>query len=402
MTFMPLPRVIALVTAITLTAAPAAFGDRRSQALSAEAYTAAYNLDYVRAADLFKQAIAADPNDAAAYRGAAALAWLQVLFFRGTVQVEDYLGRMSSSDVKMPNPPADLNATFRTNVDRAIALGEAAVARRDDDASAHYALGAGLALVASYSGSVEGKMFAALRAARRAYAEHERTLALDPKRKDASLVVGTYRYIISTLPMVMRAAAYVVGFSGGKEEGIRLVQEAAEYDSDVRSDAQFALVIIYSRERRYDDALRTIQALERTYPQNRLLVLEEGSASLRAKRPADAERVLDAGIAALQQDPRPRMPGEEGRWRFKRGVARLQLGKLAEAEADLTAATAAPGVPDWLRGRIRLETGKLADLLGNRDRAEIEYRAAIGLANRSSDPEAEAEARRYLAQPYKR
>src|SRR5512135_749883 len=120
-------RLVALAVLLALATAPAASADQRSQSLRREAYSAAYNLDYIRAAELFKEASTADPSDAAAYRGAAALAWLQILFFRGTVQVEDYLGRMSSSDVKMPAPPVDLDATFRKNVERAIALGEAAV-----------------------------------------------------------------------------------------------------------------------------------------------------------------------------------------------------------------------------------------------------------------------------------
>ena len=55
--------------------------------------------------------------------------------------------------------------------------------------------------------------------ARRAYNEHERVLALAPARKDAGLIVGTYRYLVASLSMPVRWMAYVAGFGGDKERG---------------------------------------------------------------------------------------------------------------------------------------------------------------------------------------
>ena len=70
-------------------------------------------------------------------------------------------------------------------------------------------------------------MFAGFKAARRAYDEHEKVLLLDGSRKDAGLVVGTYRYVVSTLSLPLRMMAYVVGFGGGRERGIATLQETA-------------------------------------------------------------------------------------------------------------------------------------------------------------------------------
>ena len=205
-----------------------------------------------RAIDLFRQAIAADPNDAAAWRGAASVVWLRILFLRGTILVEDYLGRLKGSgDVKMPAPPSDLDKAFHEYIDRAIALGEKAVDAHYRDASAHYDLSAALGLAASYSATVEGKVIGSLKLARRSYSEGEMVLELDKRRKEAGLVLGTYRYLVSTLPMPVRWMAYIVGFGGGKEEGLRLIEEAAKHPSDIQADARFALVLMYNRERRY-------------------------------------------------------------------------------------------------------------------------------------------------------
>lgn len=394
--------LLALALAFTVVTGATVAANERSEALRREAYAAAYNLDHDRANDLFRQAIAADPTDAAAYRGAAAVNWLQVLFLRCTILVDDYLGHItSSSDVEMPAPPAALDTAFHQDIDRAIALGEKEVAKRYNDASSHYDLGAALGLYASYSGTVEGRVFGAMRMARRSFSENEMVLDLDPRKKEAGLVLGTYRYLVSTLPMPVRWMAYIVGFGGGKEEGIELVEQAAAHPSDIQTDARFALVLLYNREHRYADAVNVVRGLERSYPRNRLLALEEASTLLRAGRPAEAEKALDEGIVRLRQDTRLRMPGEDGRWHYKRGMARLQLGKLAEAEEDLTLALGAKDMRGWVLARIRVELGKLADLRGDRAKAQGEYRAALALIRTSPDREAEAEATRLLAQPYR-
>ncbi len=392
----------ALLLAITILPGASAAANPRSEALRREANEVAYNLDFERAKDLFAQAIAADPNDAAAYRGAASLSWLRVLFLRGTVLVEDYLGHVkSTSDVPMPAPPPDLDTAFHQQIDRAIALGEDAVDQRYNVASSHYELGAALGIYASYAGSVEGRVFGAMRLARRAFSESEMALELDSHETQAGLVAGTYRYLVSTLPMAVRVMAYIVGFGGGKEEGLRLIEKAAASQNEVQADAKTALVLIYNRERRFDDAVKVLRDLERSYPQNRLFLLEEASTLLRGNRPAEADKVLEDAMARLEQDARPRMPGEDGRWHFKRGMARLLLGRLNEAEEDLKAALAAPGIRGWVQARIHVELGKLADLRGDRAGAQREYRAALAIGKTVHDDEAESQASQFLAKAYK-
>ena len=66
-----------------------------SAALRAKAAAATYNLDHEVALATFKEAVAADPNDAGAYRGLATSLWLSITFRRGNMTVDDYLGRPS-------------------------------------------------------------------------------------------------------------------------------------------------------------------------------------------------------------------------------------------------------------------------------------------------------------------
>ena len=152
------------------------------------------------------------PDDPAPHRSLASVLWLNLLFRRGAVTVDHYLGSFSRSSVDLAKPPAG----HRSRIPHA--RGRARSRWRSDgsqsnpqDAQAHYDLGAALGLQASYVATVEGKMLAGFRAARRAYDEHEKVLALDPSRNDAGLIVGTYRYLVSTLSLPMRMLAYVAG-----------------------------------------------------------------------------------------------------------------------------------------------------------------------------------------------
>ena len=145
------------------------------------------------------------------------------------------------------------------------------------------------------------------------------------------------------MALPMRLVAYAAGFGGGREKGIALVQEAADYDGENRTDARVALVLLFNRERRYDEALKQLDRLRAEYPRNRLFWLETGGTFLRAGRHADANRVLTEGIDRFADDTRPRMFGEGALWYQKRGAARAALGLAAEARDDLQKSIAAEG-----------------------------------------------------------
>jgi tetratricopeptide (TPR) repeat protein len=223
------------------------------------------------------------------------------------------------------------------------------------------------------------------RAARRAYDAHEKVMELDPSRKDAGLIVGTYRYIISTLSLPMRMMAYVVGFGGGRERGISMLEETSRAGGDNRTDALFALILVYNREKRYDDALKVLEELRRLYPRNRLVVLEAGSTALRAGRHDEAVRMLTEGLRMLPADTSRRIPGEEALWRYKRGAALAALKSVEPALADLRAATA-PDAQAWVHGRARVEMARLAWARGDRDGAKSEASQAQALCEKGRDP----------------
>jgi tetratricopeptide (TPR) repeat protein len=298
--------------------------------------------------------------------------------------VDDYLGKVSKPSSAPTPPPPEIAAAFRAAVDRSVALARERIAANPREAEGHFQLGSALGLRASYIATVDSSAIGAFRVAREAYEEHEKALELDPRRKDAELIVGTYRYIVSTLILPLRWVAYAAGFGGDKERGIAMIEEAAAYPGDNQPDAQTALILIYNREKRYDDALKHLAALREKYPRNRLFWLESGSTLLRAGRPADAERLLDRGLSMFADDTRPRMFGEDALWYYKRGAARSALGRAKDAQSDLTRAIAAEG-RKWVHGRSHLELARIAAKAGERETARSEARAAITLCEADND-----------------
>ena len=365
------------------------------EALRARGVQLVYEHEHDEAIKLLRQAAALAPDNPTNHRALANAIWLKMLFQRGAVTVDHYLGSFSRPRVDLRKPPPELAAEFSTEIAKAVELSEKRVAARPRDAQARYDLGAAVGLQASYVASIDGKLLAGFRAARRAYSEHETVMELDPSRKDAWVTVGTYRYIISTLSAPMRAMAYIAGFGSGKERGIKMLEETAAAGGESGTDALFALVLLYNREKRYDDALRSLQELRRMHPRNRLVVLEAGSTALRAGRAAQADAFLTEGLALLAKSTGAKIPGEETLWRYKRGAARTALGRLEEAAEDLKVA-AGPEAQTWVQGRTHVELGRIAIRRGNRSAAATELRQAETLCQQGNDQPCVDDARMLL------
>jgi tetratricopeptide (TPR) repeat protein len=362
------------------------------------AFTAAYNLDHDQAIAHARRAVALGPESSRAHRGLASILWLHMLFERGAVSVDTYLGNITKFQATLPKPNQAEAEEFKRVVARAIDLANARLKVNPRDVQATFDAGAAYGIQASYVASVEGSMMSAFGIAKRAFSAQEDVLERDPSRVGAGLIVGTYRYLVSTFNLATRVVAYVVGFGGGKEKGIALL-EAAVKDPEARVYAQAALMLIYSREGRHGDVMRIARGLAADFPRNRLFVLEEGAAAIRAGRHAEADATLTRGLDMLRKDARPKVPGEEALWLYKRGLARVYRNQTAAATVDLQQALAAAPT-GWVRGRIHVELGKIADLAGRRADATAAYRTGKDICVSSADVICENEANRLLRRPF--
>jgi len=399
---LPPTLVAALVSILVAAGAP---GTTRFQptpasaALLDRAYEAAYNLRHAEALDIAREAVRQDPDVPTTHRVLAAIVWQRILFERGAVTVDHYMSGMSDALKHLPDPSPELDREFQEALSRARTLADAALARRPDDVTARYEVGAVYGLEASYKASIEGRLSAAFRTAKRAFDAQEAVLELDPSHPQANTLVGTYRYLVSALGLPSRLFAYIVGFGGGRDRGIAML-EAAAASSDALMEAGMALVLIYSREGRHADAHAMAVTLSGRYPENRLLVLEAGATAIRAGEATAAETLLTRGLADLARDDRQKVPGERAIWLYKRGLARLNQGHTSRAATDFGAALES-GPRGWMRGRILVGLGKVADLSGEREAALGRYRLARETCRQFDDHLCEDEARRLERQPFR-
>src|SRR5438552_18411736 len=113
-------RLTVVVAVLLSCQAAAAAANPRSDVLRAEASRHIYNLDRDEGIATFRQAIAADPEDPAAYRGLATGLWLSITLRRGTMTVDDYLGRVTKATVAPAPPAPEVAAAFNAALDRAM------------------------------------------------------------------------------------------------------------------------------------------------------------------------------------------------------------------------------------------------------------------------------------------
>ncbi len=368
--------------------------------LAARAYEAAFELDYDAALTSARTLVALAPDASRSHRVLAAVLWAQILFRTGATTVDYFLGSLTKSKDTRPPIPPDVEREFEAAVTRAIELAERRLDDNRNDVDARYEAGAAYAIQASFRASIGGSLTAAFGAARQAYKAQEGVLDRVPGHAGANVIAGTYRYAVSGLRFPSRWFAYLAGFSGDGERGIRMLETAAERPGSVY-DALPALLLIYAREGRHEDAHAIAERLSQTFPRNRFFRLEVGSAALRAGRPGEAERIFREGLIALDADVRPKAPGERAFWLYKHAAALVELGRPADA-ADLVDSAFAANPAGWVEGRLYLERGKIADLAGRRDAAVDAYRLARSIAARDDDPMGRKAAEILLEQPFAR
>src|SRR5688500_8938722 len=103
-------------------------------------YQAAYSLDHDVALAEARAAVAVAPNESSAQRALAAMLWLGVIFQRGTVTVDHFVGGLGGSANTLPKPSPAVDAEFKQTIQRAIDLASKRVEANANDVQARFDL----------------------------------------------------------------------------------------------------------------------------------------------------------------------------------------------------------------------------------------------------------------------
>lgn len=355
-----------------------------------------YSMEYAAAEKDFQRAIDAQPEDAASVNHLLNALLFDQLNHTGALNTSLYasdkflaLKKQATVDPNVANEIKNLDL-------QALELSNKRLAANANDETALYNRGVTKGIFATYQALIEHSWFAALRSAMAARHDHQRVLELDPQNNDAKMIVGMHTYIAGSLPWAVKVAASMIGFSGSKERGIKLLREAADANGESSVDAKVALALFLRREQRYDEALKIVQSLTSIYPKNFLFALEEANLLKDMGRNQDA---LDSFEGLISDAHRGRF--HEPRLEFAYyGLGEMLRGRhqFTEAAEAFDTALDLPRLDPDIRQRCALSAGEMHDTLNDRPLAVKEYQ--IALAGDTSTPTAQL-ARRYLREPYR-
>lgn len=91
-------------------------------------------------------------------------------------------------------------------------------------------------------------------------------LEKNPGYNDAALGLGVYNYLTSFIPRKLQWLTDILGFSGNREEGQKLLKKASDKGTYTSSEAKFYLTLLLWREEKYPESEGYAQALKSKYP----------------------------------------------------------------------------------------------------------------------------------------
>lgn len=369
----------------------------------AEALDLFYNMDFDEALVAYEKILAVNPNDAEFHNHVAHTLLFRELLRNGALESQMVSGNNSFIRRMKMEPPADVERRFFAEIDRSMAITQAAIAKNPRDTRAMQTQATAYALRANYGFLVRKSWLASLGDSSKGYKLASQVVQLDPKNTDALLLVGGYDYIVGSLTWQMRMLGAVAGFHGDKARGLRTLELVGRQGNDNKRDAQITLCALYRREGQTAKAIPLLLELIETFPRNYLMRFELAQMYGATGERSKALAVLED----IRQRKERKVPGYTRvsleKIYYETGNLQFWFNDLENALQSLAKVTSSP---EQMK-ELDLNTGALAfmrqgqvhDLRNERSAAQSNYRQAIQFA-----PEAEAakESQKYLSAPYKR
>jgi tetratricopeptide (TPR) repeat protein len=387
----------------------AATDNAKLDALRKSGVEALYNLDYEQAQKDFKEIVRLYPTHPAGPQLLAARVWIKTLYESRRLQSSLYSSESfySSGDDKVD---PKIITEFRNLTREAKRLADARLKQNPKDIEALYWLGAEEGLKASFEEAVERRHYAALRDGNDSVEHHREALTIDPNFIDVGITIGLYEYAVGSLPLPIKVVAGVTGFRGSKKKGLAMIERVATEGNWARDDARTLLIVLYTREKRFIEALGHARELSSKYPRNYLFRLEAADALVsqaeverKNKNVAAAVRAEREAFATFEdllhdKTVRDTVTRALDLVHFKYGEVLLTAGEGDRAAREFLAATKIAGAEPTLVTMAHLYAARAFDLAGKREDALSQYREVLA---RPDIYAAHEEAKKGLRQPFR-
>jgi len=391
-------RLVATVLLCVLPVQFAAAGADPAQ-IYRESTNALYNLDFSIAQRGYETLTREYPDSPDYWNALASSIWLKITFDQQKLNIESFSGGSSfgtkeSRDAVNPQDEKRLRDTLAT----AMAKADAILKKNPNDVRALYAKGISLGTLASFEATVKRSYISAHSKAKEAKSLHQQVLKLDPTFDDARMTIGTYDYVVGVIPGFVRFLIGMFGVRGaGKEAGIQQLEVAAAKGKNGSTDAKMVLVVVYNREKQYEQALQLINDLHAKYPRNFLFELAKASVYGKMKDWDQAVQVYEQILAKAQakKDGYDRL--RSVRLYYLLADSNIQRQQFEKAVEEFSHVVASKDATPDEKANAYLWMGKIFDSKKERTKAIQQYDLVLGL---DCDPDLKDEARKYKRKPF--
>jgi tetratricopeptide (TPR) repeat protein len=360
---------------------------------------ALYNLDFNTAQRCYETLTRDYPENADYWNALAASIYLRIMYDQQKLNIESFSGRsLGTKESRDAVNPAD-ERRLRETVAIAIAKADAMLKKNPRDVRALYAKGISNATLAGFEASAKRSYLSAGGKAKAARDFHQQVLEIDPAFDDARMAVGTFNYVLGVIPGVVRLLLLPLGIRGaGKEVGIQQLETAAAKGRNTATDARMVLIVVYNREKRFEEALKVIDELHDRYPRNFIFELAKASTYGKLKRWDDAVRTYQQVLAKVEgkKDGYERLAPHKVYYSL--GAAHIERLKFSEALEAFGQVITSKNAPANDRANAHLWRGKIYDSGGQRPEALREYDAILAL---DCDSNTKSQARQFKRKPFK-
>lgn len=381
----------------------------RFESLRKSGLEALYNIDYDKAHRDFKEIATLFPNHPAGPQLLAAGLWIKTLYESRRLQSSLYSSESFYSNGDDAVDPK-IVSEFRALTREAKRLAEARLKQDPKNIEALDFLANTEGLKAAFEEAVERRHFAALRDGNDAVDHHRQILKMKPEYIDAQLTIGLYEYTVGSLPLPVKLLAGVTGYRGSKKKGLMLLEQVAKDGQWRQDDAKTVLVLLYTREKRFNDVLAITRELSAKYPRNYLFRLETADAlvALAAQKrrandtagAAQAEKEAFATFDELLRDRNVRDAAARALdlIHFKYGEVLLTAGQNDRAAKEFLTTAKMDHAEASLVTMAHLYAARAYDVSGKREDAVTQYKEVLSRPNVYA---AHDEAKKGLKQAYR-
>ena len=207
---------------------------------------AEYNMDFPAALLKFQEAKNIAPND------------LRGPFFEQTIYYWKALLTRNKPDYE----------TFMTLSDKLVEKCENIIDKNENDLDARLYLGWTYTIRAFAVGFMGENYLRAASEIKDGSENLKFVLEKNPDYHDAALGLGVYNYLTTFIPKKLQWLTSILGFSGNRDEGKRLLMQSSEKGTYTSNEAKFYLTLLLWREENYPQAENYINQLKTSYPES--------------------------------------------------------------------------------------------------------------------------------------